>query len=378
MPERSPAHALCLLAAAAALSACSGRDDVRRYKEATFQAEPPPAPAAPMMGARGGMNGNVPTAGLKLDWDAPAGWSAKPGGTMRIATFAMEGAECSLSAFPGDTGGVAANLRRWLGQLDAEGTREQIDGLIKRATAFKTKAGWEGQTFDLSTALPDGADNGMLAAIIPVEGQSVFVKLTGPVSVLEKQREAFAALCASLRPSASAAANPHAAAPAMPPTMPPAMGGAMGGAMAGSVPTAGLKLAWQKPEGWSEKQGGAMRLATFAAGDAEVSVTAFPGDTGGEEANLRRWLGQLGVTPAAGQLMAISAAASAFKTEAGWEGKLYDLGAALPAGAASGMRAAIIPVSGQTVFVKLSGPPATLAQQAAALESFCRSLKAAE
>jgi hypothetical protein len=375
MLKRAPAEtALALVALLTA--ACSREGEVRRYQEVTIQAAPPAAAESPMGGGRGQMTGNVPTAGLRLSWDTPAGWTEKAGGSMRLATFLVGGAECSLSAFPGNTGGVEANLRRWLGQIDAEGSDEQIAGLMQRASAFQTKAGWDGQAFDLSTALPDGATNGMRAAIIPVDGQSVFVKFMGPVDVLEKERAAFAALCASLRPAegaapAAAEASATPAAPAAPMMAP----GAMAGQMTGNVPTAGLSLMWKTPAGWTDKGATSMRLATFTLPGGECSITAFPGDTGGEEANLRRWLGQLQASPTPAQLVQLGAAAVPFKTEAGWEGKLFDLTAALPADAASGMRAAIIPVQGQTVFVKLSGPPALLAEQAEALLALCRSLQ---
>lgn len=172
----------------------------------------------------------------------------------------------------------------------------------------------------------------------------------------------------SSQPAAAEAAAP---APAATPASAP-------GAMSGTVPTAGLKLAWTAPEGWVEQPARAMRLATLKAGEAECVLSAFPGDTGGEEANLRRWLGQLNVEPTAEMLMAISAGAVPFKTQGGWDGRLFDLGRALPADATSGMRVAILPVSGQSVFVKLSGPPAALQAQAAALESFCKSLRPAD
>jgi hypothetical protein len=356
---------LCLLLAAA----CSREPEVRRYEEITFQSAPKNAPAAPMAGGKGMMGGNVPTAALRLAWDTPAGWTVKSGGSMRLATFLVDGAECSLSAFPGNTGGVEANLRRWLGQLDAEASGEQISGLVQRATSFTAKGGWSGQAYDLTSALPDGATNGMRAAIIPVDGQSVFVKMMGPPDVLDKQRAAFEALCQSLRPAEGA---PAAAAPAVAAATPPPSAGSQ---MTGHMPTAGLSLAWKTPAGWTEKAAASMRLATFTVEGAECSITAFPGDTGGEEANLRRWLGQLQVTPTDAQLTQLASGAVAFKTESGWAGRLFDLTSALPEGVAAGMRAAIIPVEGQTVFVKLSGPPAVLRAQAEPLLQLCQSLR---
>ena len=68
--------------------------------------------------APGGMAGTaVPTAGGSgLTWTAPATWTVKPNGSMRKGSFAIKGnggeADLSITAFPGATGGLEANLNR--------------------------------------------------------------------------------------------------------------------------------------------------------------------------------------------------------------------------------------------------------------------------
>ena len=58
---------------------------------------------------------------------------------------------------------------------------------------------------------------------------------------------------------------------------------------------------WTAPAGWKEAPGNGMRVATLtpppAAGKAEVTVIALPGDVGGELANVNRWRGQLALPP---------------------------------------------------------------------------------
>ncbi len=71
-----------------------------------------------------------------------------------------------------------------------------------------------------------------------------------------------------------------------------------------AVPTAnGSDLSWTAPADWKPKAPGAMRKGSFtvsgAAGDADLSITAFPGDVGGELANLNRWRGQIQLAPLA-------------------------------------------------------------------------------
>jgi hypothetical protein len=61
---------------------------------------------------------------------------------------------------------------------------------------------------------------------------------------------------------------------------------------------------WQKPEAWQEQPGKSMRIGSFlipgADGrKAEVAVTTFPGDVGGDFANVNRWRGQIQLPPIA-------------------------------------------------------------------------------
>src|SRR5580704_5232816 len=84
----------------------------------------------------------------------------------------------------------------------------------------------------------------------------------------------------------------------------PAAGGDQGGPSmaATAVPTAsGADLTWEAPAAWTPKAPGPMRKASFgvpgAGGEAELSITAFPGDVGGELANVNRWRGQIGQPP---------------------------------------------------------------------------------
>lgn len=67
---------------------------------------------------------------------------------------------------------------------------------------------------------------------------------------------------------------------------------------AGQAPAKTLK--WITPSGWKELPGSGMRVATMVppgSGKIEMTVTAFPGDVGGELANVNRWRGQIGLKP---------------------------------------------------------------------------------
>lgn len=82
---------------------------------------------------------------------------------------------------------------------------------------------------------------------------------------------------------------------------PPAPAGEQGGSPGESgAPEAGAAEPWVVPAGWSRVPGERpMRLATYEApsesGPIEVAITRFPGNVGGELANINRWRGQMGL-----------------------------------------------------------------------------------
>src|SRR5207249_1802842 len=61
------------------------------------------------------------------------------------------------------------------------------------------------------------------------------------------------------------------------------------------------KPSWEVPAGWQEVAASQMLLAKFLVGGnegrAEVTVSAFPGDTGSVLGNVNRWRAQVGLAP---------------------------------------------------------------------------------
>jgi hypothetical protein len=74
----------------------------------------------------------------------------------------------------------------------------------------------------------------------------------------------------------------------------------------------GLKLSYDVPEGWTDRGGGGLRLATLAIGDpaAGREVTVIPA-AGTLRSNVERWQGQLGETDVATRDKAVEAALAA-------------------------------------------------------------------
>ncbi len=171
---------------------------------------------------------------------------------------------------------------------------------------------------------------------------------------------------------------PGIASPAAPGATSEAAAPAAGGAMA-STPVAtaqGNGLAWTAPAHWKAKAAGSMRKGSYAVagdgGEADVSVTAFPNNVGGELANINRWRGQVALPPITeGQLEA-----SVTRTEHdGLKFGAVDLGG----GGTPPQRifGAWVAFGGATWFFKVSGPDALVAKEKAAFTAFLATVKPA-
>ncbi len=180
---------------------------------------------------------------------------------------------------------------------------------------------------------------------------------------------------------AAAAANDASATPSTP-AAPGADAGANAGAApnmaATAVPTAsGAGLTWTAPAGWKTKPVSAMRKGSFAiagqgGADADLSITAFPGDVGGELANVNRWRGQLSLPPLAEGDVAASVTR---QTQNDLTFTIVDF-----AGTGANPQrilGAMVPFGGATWFFKLMGPDAVVAGAKPDFLAFLKTVKAA-
>jgi hypothetical protein len=198
--------ALCLLA-----TGCRDRE-VTTYRVPKEKETPPPAAVAapsgalppdhPPVGGAGAAsapsaqaamaNTAVPTAGgSNLTWTAPATWTAKPSSAMRKGSYALkrDGAEADLSitAFPGDTGGLHANLNRWRGQVGlSPASAADLDAALVHVDG-------QGLHFDVIELVgtANGAASRMLGAVTSFGGNSWFFKLLGPDALVAAEKNAF-------------------------------------------------------------------------------------------------------------------------------------------------------------------------------------------
>jgi hypothetical protein len=195
------------------LSGCKDRE-ITAYRAPK---DPPPAampgmPAAdnasagPVMNPPGSMDSNmantaVPTAsGADLTWTAPSQWTAKPAGAMRKGSYAVKGdggeADLSITAFPGSTGGLLANLNRWRGQL---GLAPLADSELA-ASSVQLDAG------ELHLVVVDFAGNAggkptrIVGAVVPHSSDTWFFKLMGPDALVAHEKPAFLEFLRTIKP----------------------------------------------------------------------------------------------------------------------------------------------------------------------------------
>ena len=180
--------------------------------------------------------------------------------------------------------------------------------------------------------------------------------------------------------------TPPSAAPAMASSggggaMPAPAGAASARGSMASTPVAtasGPGLTWTAPKHWNELPATQMRRGNFTvkaegvAGEAELTITTFPGDVGGELANINRWRGQV-------ELPSITQAQVEASTQHLDRNGLHLTVVELAGGGANAKRllGAIVPHGEGTWFVKLIGPDAIVAKEKNAFMAFLDTLKPA-
>jgi hypothetical protein len=123
-------------------------------------------------------------------------------------------------------------------------------------------------------------------------------------------------------------------------------------------------LAWTAPAAWKAKATSSMRRGSFDVGEgsgplADLAITAFPGDVGGDLANVNRWRGQIDLPP----ITEAELAAALQPVAGGIPGiKVTHLTGGTSANPL-GMLVAIVPYEGATWFFKLTGPVAIVAAE---------------
>ncbi len=210
-----------------------------------------------------------------LQWDVPEGWVSKAPTSMRLANLVPAGdpnSECSVTLLGGSGGGELSNVNRWRAQMGLA----PIDQGTMDAIPTMNVLGYEAPFFQLDGSYSgmDGeprANFSMLGLILSREQFTIFVKMTGPTELINAERSNFISFCASLRETAPAA---------------------------GPAPDSGETQAkgFDMPEGWRMGPQKSMRTLNLLAGESsECYLILLGGEAGGLEANINRWMGEVGL-----------------------------------------------------------------------------------
>ena len=139
-----------------------------------------------------------------LVWTTPEGWTEGAPSQMRLIDLkfgpAQEG-ECSLTAMPGTAGGLAANLNRWRTQMGQPPLTEEEIEKLPRKTLLGTPSHFLSIDGEFKGVGAETAQKGfrMLGMIQQAPELTIFVKMTGPKELVEKNTAAFEAFCASVQ-----------------------------------------------------------------------------------------------------------------------------------------------------------------------------------
>ena len=140
--------------------------------------------------------------------------------------------------------------------------------------------------------------------------------------------------------------------------------------------TGNASLTWTLPEGWRELPPRPMRLASFAVGDAECYIAVLAGDGGGIAANINRWRRQMGLDPlddAAIQALPTLTVLGGPAAFVAMEGTYRDMnGNTLEQ---AGVLGVVRDLDGRTLFIRMTGPAATVRAHQAEFRAFCESLR---
>jgi hypothetical protein len=141
---------------------------------------------------------------------------------------------------------------------------------------------------------------------------------------------------------------------------------------------AGAGLTWTAPAHWQSKGASGMRKGTITipgegGASAELAITAFPGDVGGDVANVNRWRGQIQLA----QQSPDEVLSSIQRLEAnGLKIGVIEMANAVGA-TPTRVLGAMVPFEGSTWFFKVTGPDALVAKEKDAFLAYLRTIKPA-
>ncbi len=145
-------------------------------------------------------------ANTPIVWKTPETWNEKPGQGMRVVTFTSKDeanpVETTIVSLAGEAGGLNANVDRWLKQLNLQAeSEEQINSFIDQQKSITLSDGSLVKILDFTVWSSKVTDNqsSMIAAVWDAKTAQVFIKMTGSLNAVQKNKALFEALVESLK-----------------------------------------------------------------------------------------------------------------------------------------------------------------------------------
>lgn len=142
---------------------------------------------------------------VAIKWKTPKGWLETRGGGMRVVTFTTEGDDvitCTIVSLGGNSGGINANVKRWLGQLPYGNVLppDDVNSFMTEQDKLTSEGNLKIQLVDLTQLYPydSNQEPAMLAAIIELSDSTIYIKMTGTEKAVEGNRSKFLTLLNSL------------------------------------------------------------------------------------------------------------------------------------------------------------------------------------
>ncbi len=171
------------------------------YVERKIAAKKPQASL--MMGAMKPGSSSGQLVQLPFEYITPNNWkeldpSQNKG--MRARTFDLgDSLECTFVLLGGLGGGLEQNLTRWAKQLGLNPTQQDLSVFRSTAKVLETSGNWKAELFDFRS-FDKAAKETILAAILPIGNQTLFVKIQGQSGLIDKQESSLIQLVKSMKP----------------------------------------------------------------------------------------------------------------------------------------------------------------------------------
>ncbi len=342
----APLTSLAIGITALAISSCSDSDDgVRVYEVIIPPGGENSTPAAPTRPSAPNTLATPSSNGPALTWTAPESWTkianANQFDRARYEVAGADGEKATATVTAGIGGSVPMNVNRWRGQLGLGAASEPE---LKAAAIPVQTADSAGVIFEL--AGPDGSRK-ILAAILPIPGDTYYFKLDGPPAIVDAERDAFMTLVNSSKIDKS---------------------GSTPAATTSAPEPAALKF--NAPSGWtagSNDDSSSMRAASYTtANGGEIAILRFRKTPDAIVQNVNIWRQEAGLDAATSEDQLALTEVKSTDGELTWKVHQVD-------SEQSTVLAAFAP-QGETLWVvRLKTTPAQVSNESAEMTAFLQS-----